>query len=64
MISYNQLINNMYIHKSICADPIIRGRVSAAFGRQTKVVRENALPGDRMYNVEVLVVIDYGLYER
>ncbi|KAL4225230.1 hypothetical protein ACF0H5_015919 [Mactra antiquata] len=43
--------------------PIELGRV-AAFGKETKIVRENVLPGGRKYNLEILAVIDYGLYER
>ncbi|XP_052262899.1 uncharacterized protein LOC127866424 [Dreissena polymorpha] len=45
-------------------EPIIRGRVAEALTTEPRLLRENVLPGDRKYNVEVLAVLDYGLYER
>ncbi|XP_053385079.1 uncharacterized protein LOC128550301 [Mercenaria mercenaria] len=44
-------------------DPIELGRV-AAFGKTAKVVRESVLPGTKKYNLEILAVIDYGVYRR
>ncbi|WAR13146.1 ADT1-like protein, partial [Mya arenaria] len=45
------------------AEPILRGRVSA-FGEEAKIVRDDVLPGDRIYNLEILAVLDYSLYNR
>lgn len=44
--------------------PLIRGRIEAAFGKEAKTVRESVLPGGKMYNLEILAVLDYGIYER
>jgi hypothetical protein len=43
--------------------PIELGQV-AAFGKTAKVIRESVLPGGKKYNLEILAVIDYGIYER
>ena len=43
---------------------MLSGKVAAAFGRTAKIVRDDILPGGREYNLEILALIDYGIYQR
>ena len=38
--------------------------INEAYTRNVPTVRENVLPGGKQYNIEVLVVADYSIYNR